>query len=407
MSVDSPTVKYREADSPGVKYQNYLLVTVVIMLTGAAVALNQFKVPTLMTNLSDIFSMPMSKTAWTMSIFTVAGIFLALPTGGLAQKFDPKKLLIAAALFVGVGALLGSFATSGNMLIFSRGVEGVGQVFFAIAGPLAVARYVEPAKIGSAMGIWATWLPIGQIVAFNLSPVLFGSIGWSGVWLVFGVVAFIMALAVGFLVKGPEDSSSSIGAGESPAIREANAKTSEAFTNKNLWYLYFSWVLFNVVLFAVLTYTPTFLKESGMDVSKAAFVTSLPMILGIFASMILGNISDRINSKKKLYVFTSVVIGLGAALMFTSTGTLLYLGVFLCGLSMGAPGLAMAAVPEIAKKPELFSVSMALMILWQNVGIVVGSSSLILMMGSWTVVGMVLIPAALIGAGLAAAAKFK
>lgn len=152
------------------RYQNYLLVTIMFVLTATVIAANQFKVPTIMNDVAAAFNMTESQAPWLMSIFTMVGIFLAIPTGGLAQKFGPKVMVVAAAIFIGLGSLVGAFSSSASMLILSRGIEGIGFIFATVCGPLAIARYVEPSKVGFATGIWATWVSLGQISAFNITP---------------------------------------------------------------------------------------------------------------------------------------------------------------------------------------------------------------------------------------------
>jgi MFS family permease len=387
-----------------VKYQNYLFVAFILMLTGMMASLNQFKLPTIMTDVAASFQMSMEQASWMMSIFTMVGIFLALPTGGLAQKYGAKNILVVATLFVAGGSIIGSMATSGGVMIFSRGLEGIGFIFITVCGPLAITCHVEPAKIGSAIGIWATWVALGQIIANNLTPPLFTIIGRSGVWLIYAVVTLAFGAASMFLVKTPQQTTTD------ESLPKNKVKTSEAFKSKNLWLLCLSFSVFCMILMAILAFSPTVLISNGVSITTAAFVTSLPMILSLIASPFFGVMVDKFGKKKRLYLLTLLAMGPAAVMIFTSTGPLMYGGIFLLGLvGMGLPPVAVASIGSVIKKPEFASVSMGLFMLFQNAGFFFGTVLMPYFLkfagGSWAGAGMILLPICLLGVGIAAMIK--
>lgn len=387
------------------KYQNYLLVTFVIMLTAVTVAAQQFKVPTIMGDVAAAVNMSESAAPWLMSIFTFVGIFLAIPAGSMAQKFTPKVMVVAAALFVAVGSVIGFFATSGSLLIISRGIEGVGFIFATVCGPLAIGRYVEPSKLGFAMGIWAIWVPVGQILAFNLTPVLFNSMSWNSIWMVYAVLSLIMASVVQFAVNGKIGTVSD---SSGPA-----AKFSDAFAKKNLWLLCIAFCLFNFTFMATISFAPAFLEGSGMmSKSAAAFVTTIPMIICIFSSPVYGKVSDMIHSRKKPLLVALLVLGPSLALMFATSSTLVYVGAVLFGaIGMGVPAMVLTSVGEVVENPELAGPGMGLMMVFQNLGMFLGTlifpMVVAAMGGNYTSAGMVLIPIVLVALVIAFMAKFK
>lgn len=65
------------------KYQNHFVVGICILLVGIAMAMVQYKVPTIMLSIMDQFDMSMTSASWLMSIFVVMMIPLAIPIGAL------------------------------------------------------------------------------------------------------------------------------------------------------------------------------------------------------------------------------------------------------------------------------------------------------------------------------------
>lgn len=385
------------------KYQNYLLVTLVLMLTATSIAAQQFKVPTIIIEVAQSLNMNSPSIPWLMSIFTFVGIFLALPTGGLAQKIGPKAVLIGAAICVAVGSIIGSFSTSGSMLILSRGIEGIGFIFATVAGPLAVARYVEPSKIGSAMGIWALWVSLGQILAFNLTPVLFGSMSWNNIWIVYAVISLVMAAVAQFVVKN------SMG---NPVSSDPVIRKSDIFSKKNLWLLCLAFCTFNIIFMAILSFAPLHLETSGlMTKSTAAFAATIPMILSIVSCPTFGKVSDKIGATKNLFLLAMLALGAAGVLMFSHSTALVYTGAFLLGaIGMGAPVMALTSLGKVIE-PELSGIGMGLMMVFQNLGMFLGTLIFMpivtLAGGKFLIGGLSLVPIAIIGIGFLLVAKFK
>lgn len=389
------------------KYQSYVFVTLIIMLTATTVAAHQFKVPTIMGDLAGSLNMG-SSASWLMSIFTFVGIFLALPAGNLAQKYGAKSMVVGAALFAAVGSIIGSFATSGGLMIASRGIEGIGFILATVCGPLAVGRFVEPSKMGAAIGIWAIWVPVGQILAFNVVPLMIGSMSWNTIWIIFAVASIIMALATQFLVNSKMGNVPRPEAASGPAV-----KFTDVFSQKNLWLLCFAFSLFNLVFMAAIAFVPVHLETSGMmSKAAAAFVTSLAMIICIVGIPVFGKVSDIIGSRKKPLLLALIVLGPSVALMFSSNVTMVYVGTVLFGaLGMGVPGMVLAGVGEVVDRPELAGPGMGLMMIFQNLGMFLGTlifMPIVAMVGgSFSTAGLVLIPIAVAGLLFAFACKLR
>ena len=182
-------------------YQNYIAVSIALTIVGIAVALGQFKIPSIMPAIMERFSMDLASASMLMSVFTLAGIFLSLPTGFLARRFGCKNMLVIAVLVMTGGTLVGMFATSGSMLVASRAIEGVALVFCSVSGPLVLRKYVRPDKIGFASGVWSLWFSLGSFFGGVMTPGLYASMGFAGTWFVFAAIVFIAGLVLFIYLK--------------------------------------------------------------------------------------------------------------------------------------------------------------------------------------------------------------
>jgi hypothetical protein len=78
-----------------------------------------------------------------------------------------------------LGSLMGLFATSTAMFLASRVLEGFGMGMISVIGPNVMPRLFPLKNQGLVMGIWSLWVPMGSMIAFLTTPLLYGSFGWT------------------------------------------------------------------------------------------------------------------------------------------------------------------------------------------------------------------------------------
>lgn len=389
------------------KYGNWALIAVVMLLFGTAIATIQFKVPVVMGDIMANMCMDASSASWLMSIFTFVGIILALPTGALAKRFGPKTMLLAAAAIIAVGSLLGAFAGNGMVLIVSRAIEGVAFIFVTICGPLAVQKYVSPDKIGSATGIWALWVCLGSVVGGVLTPTLYASTGFAGVWVIYAAAAVVFAIVVAVIVKNPGEALE--GAADAPT--EGKVGYGE-LVKPNILLFFAAFLVFNMTLMAVLSFGPTFLQQQGVDPTLSGFVSTLPMLLAVISSPLFGALSDKLGRCKPLYLAAMLVMGPCTLLLLTQTGPLMWVGAIVMGLvGLGGPVMCLTSYINVLGRPELMSIGMGVLMLVQSLGQFLGTWLVPLLLGpdvsSWMLTGIVMCVIGFAGTAALALCKFR
>ncbi|MEG2532785.1 MAG: MFS transporter [Gordonibacter sp.] len=389
------------------QYGNWVLIAVVMLLFGTAIATIQFKVPVVMGDVMVKMNMDANSASWLMSIFTFVGIILALPTGALAKKFGPKTMLLAAAAIIAAGSLLGAFAGNGMILIVSRAIEGVAFIFVTICGPLAVQKYVAPDKIGSATGIWALWVCLGSVVGGVLTPTLYSSTGFVGVWIIYAVAAVVFAVVVAVVVKDPRKALEE--ASEAPAEEKINYGD---LVKPNILLFLVAFLVFNMTLMAVLGFGPTFMQQQGVEPTLSGFISTLPMLLAVISSPLFGALSDKLGRRKPLYLFALFVMGPCTLILLTQTGPLMWAGAIVMGLvGLGGPVMCLTSYIHVLGRPELMSIGMGVLMLVQSLGQFLGTWLVPLLLGpdvsSWMFTGIVMCVLGFIGTGALALCKFK
>jgi MFS family permease len=377
------------------------VILLVAFLASVAAPLAQFKVPPLLPVLMDAFRLNLSQAGWLMSVFAFTSLILALPAGVITHRVGPKAAGLIAVGCLVIGSAWGALSGSTALLLASRVVEGVGMGLIAVAAPASIALWFPREKQGMPMGIWATWVPMGSVIMYNLAPALQAVAGWRAVWWAGGGFALFAFILYWLLMRLPHSAGGQRLPGQAGPPAEAPPKLGRALANRSMWLLGLQFGCMNLVFIALSTFFPTFLSEvRGYSIAQSAFVTSLPTILILGSAPLAGWLSDRIGSRRLVFSIPYLFLAVMMVLPFKLTGPALYALMILLGVLIGAiPTATFAAAPEIMGQPRLAGLGMAVVALGQNLGMVVGPilfASLVESIG-WAPAGYWLIPFCLLG----------
>src|SRR6185436_10682102 len=128
---------------------------------------------------------------------------LAVPVATRMERAGPFRWLGWAAL--AVAAALACYVAvphSAAALVAGTVVFSFGELLFSSAVPAAVARLAPAGRRGAYQGAWTLVSSFSMGSALFVSGLLRESIGWSGAWLIYAVVAFAAGVLL-FLTRGP------------------------------------------------------------------------------------------------------------------------------------------------------------------------------------------------------------
>lgn len=400
------------------KYGNWALIAVAMLLFGTAIATIQFKVPVVMGDIMANMNMDASSASWLMSIFTFVGIVFSLPVGMLARRFQPKRIILAAVTLACAASLAGAFAQDVALLLATRALEGVSLVCIIACGPIVIQQCVDPARRGTASGIWMLGGMIGATLAGVTTPLLYDLVEFSGLWLAYAAFAAASGVVLAVVVKAPVVKAPAASGDESRAVRDVRPFRERlkaeygVFVKPNTWAFYLPFGIFQILLLSVLSYAPTSLQQQGMDASLSGFVSTLPMLIAIVSSVAFGALSDALHRCKPLFVVGMLAMALCTPVLLTFSGAPLWIAVVAMGLlAMGVPTVAISAYPSILGDPKLMTVGMGVLMLVQSVGQFLGSLVPASLLGpdlsQWTLCAAVLCGLGLVGTVSLLACKFR
>jgi MFS family permease len=387
------TSKTAKKTSTRLNYEWVILA--VVYLASVAAPLNLSKVPPLIPILLERFQVDLTQAGLFMSIPAGIGLLLALPAGIAFQKFGAKTTLLISLGLMSAGSITGALSKTYAVLMASRVLEGFGVGLISVAAPATIAMWFPPERQGIPMGIFATWRPVGTVTIYNVAPILVASFGWQSAWWVGAGFALIMMGFVGWLITPhPDDPQAEPMSQEKPGHGQALA-------NRNIWLLAVAFTCFNLVLITMGTYYPTFLNlERGYEIGQAAFISSIMTFIIIFSAPAAGWLSDRTGSRRLVLALPFLALAVLFIFPYQVMGWQIILFLVVLGLIGGAiPTAVFAAAPEVMVKPQWAGLGLAVVLMGQNVGQLVGPVLFgeFVQRFDWITAGYLMIPVCLVG----------
>ena len=376
-------------------------ILLIVVLASVAGPLNQFKAPPVLRLLMDAFAMPPSRAGLFMSVFSFAGLILAIPGGFIFQRLGYRVTGLIAVLAIVIGAAMGAVSLDAGTMLTSRFIEGIGNSFIGMVAPAVIALWFTIERRGKAMGIWSAWVPLGSIIMFAVAPFLAGRWNWQGVWWFGCFYAVCVGLLFYVFIKPPAQQPA---AGETviPLRTHTTGGLRGVLRNRDLWLISCVWGCFSFSFISFLTWAPTFLRDvHGFSLARASFLMSVMAMLGIIGCPISGWISDRLGSRRVVCVIPMMAMLVLWPLASVAGGTLFsVLAMVIAFLAGFPPAGIFSATSEVVRDEKLRGMAMGVIQIGQNVGLLLGPlvfGSIIQFFGGWHMAFWALVPVTAVG----------
>jgi EmrB/QacA subfamily drug resistance transporter len=345
----------------------------------------------------------LSELEWVVSGYALTFAALMLIGGKLGDAYGRRLLFVVGIAVFTVASLLCGLATSGDMLISARVLQGVGAAMMSPASLSIITATFPPRQRGAAVGIWAgvsalalaigplvgglltehaSWnwiffvnIPVGIVAIlasfvfidesrdpthagldipglatsavglFSLTYALIeaNTYGWGSARIVGAFVVAVLALGAFVLLEHRQ---------RSPML-DLSLFRNRTYVGANLVVLLVALAMFGVFFFVSL-YMQNVLGYSAVQ-AGAAF---LPMtLLIIFVAPIAGKASDRIGSRGLMTV--GMVLLSAQLLYFSRLGETATFWTLLPGLVLGGIGMSMTMTPSTAAATRAVPVAKA------------------------------------------------
>ena len=141
---------------------------------------------------------------------------LGVPVAWLADRTSRRNLIALGMTVWSAFTAFSGLARSGLEIALARFGVGVGEAAGAAPSHSLIADYFPPERRATALSVFQTGVPIGQMLGTVIGGLLVAPLGWRNVFLVVGLPGIAIALLLRLTVREPArparaDAASSLG----------------------------------------------------------------------------------------------------------------------------------------------------------------------------------------------------
>jgi sugar phosphate permease len=253
------------------------------------------------------------------AFYFYAYVAMQIPTGLLADRWGPRKLLATGTAIAALGGALFALAPTFELAAAGRLLVGASVGVGFVSMLKLSSHWVAPQRFAMVSGLLLMMGLIGGVTAGVPLRLAVDAFGWRAVMAGFAAFTAVLAIALWmFLRDDPSErgyashfhgSEKKVSHGHTP-IR---ASLAEVLSYRNIWLMMLVPVGFSgaVLTFAGLWGVPWLRQVHGLDAKTAAAITSTMLVAWGIGGPLLGNWSTRLGRRKPLYLASGVVALLG------------------------------------------------------------------------------------------------
>ncbi len=305
--------------------------------------------------ISDSLGFSDKQMGWVLSAFALGYALFQTPSGMLADRLGPRKILTTiVVLWSAFTALTGAAWNFISMLVL-RFLFGASEAGAFPGMSRAVFSWFPLKERGLVTGINFSGSRLGAAFALPVVAWLIHVAGWRMAFLVLGVLGILWAVFWFLWFRNTPEDHKGISEKEKKYIIENRQKTEDSdgsvlslgnmLNSKNMWLAMLQYFASNFTFFFTLTWLfPHLQSKYGLDIIEAGFYASAPLIGGALGNWFSGWLVDFIYKKGSwslsrripaMMGFALVVVGLlGSLQMTTVNGAIIFLTLAIFGADM-------------------------------------------------------------------------
>ena len=339
---------------------------------------------------------------WIASMISCTGFALGLVAGSLADRLGQRQVLIFGLLAMTAGSLLGAFAQSGEVMLLSRFIEGVGYTSVTITGAGMITHVTAAGDRKWALGIWSSYVPVGFSVMLIAGALVLEAWGWRTLWLISSGITVVWAGIVWKATLGWQRQSGNV------AMTSMLNNVTRCLASPGALLAAGCFALYASQHISMMAWLPSYMREvCGSSTLVAAVVPAVVLMFNAIGNWFSAWAMGRGVSIWSLLAVGAIGMGLSQIGIFSAflpdTARLGFAVLF--GIFGGmVPAAALGSVAIYTPSPSQIGTMNGLMVMGTSTGMLFGPPAVAAMravMGNWNDVVWLMVSLATVGVILA------
>jgi EmrB/QacA subfamily drug resistance transporter len=184
---------FRMTSMPSRPAPNVFRWIVITVAFGAFMSkLDSYIVNISLPTIAERFHVTSAEVSWVVLVYLLVSTSTLLLFGKLGDRFGLRRVFFFGYLLFTLGSLLCGGATSLEMLVSARFIQGIGCAMILAIAFAVIPRFLPPEKTGWAFGIASTGAALGIAIGAPAGGIITGLLSWRWVFFVnvpFGIFA--------------------------------------------------------------------------------------------------------------------------------------------------------------------------------------------------------------------------
>ena len=298
--------------------------------------------------------------SYLLTSFSWTYALLQVPSGWLAERFGPRRMLYWANLLWSLLTALTPAASGFASFVAIRGLLGVGQSADWPSSVLALKRWFPRPERAKANAILLGGLYLGPIAAAPITTMVILHFGWRWAFYGFGIVGVVIGFAWWFGFRDDPAKHPLMGTAEAGMIAAGQAEEPTrhvrgaflaGLSSTQFWAIGLQYFFLILIQSFYTTWLPTYLvRERNFSLASMGVYASLPWVALFLMVFVTGSLSDRILRRtgsvwaaRVPVASAGFVVGALALIAASRTPQIWLMMTLLC-VSLGAVGLTQVSI---------------------------------------------------------------
>ncbi len=309
------------------------------------------------TPIAESLSLTDREMGWVLSFFALGYAIFQTPSGILADRLGPRKVLSSIVVFWSAFTALTGAAWNYISLLIIRFLFGVSEAGAFPGMSRAIFSWIPLKERGLVNGINFSGSRLGAAFALPLVGWMITGFGWRRTFFVLGIVGVLWAVVWFFWFRDTPEEHNRITEDEKAYILESRQRYEKGntevsrlsaaalFGSRKMWLAMIQYFCSNFTFFFCLTWLLPHLREKfQLDLVDAGFYASLPFIFGALGNWFSGWLVDKIyrdghwTASRRIPAITGFILAavglIGSMHMDNVLGSVLSLSVAIFGADM-------------------------------------------------------------------------
>lgn len=329
-----------------------------VILAGIVAAMHIGKLPPSLPILQQYFQLSLNQSGFLLAAIQAAGVVCALFIGLMASRLGLKRLMVGGLVLMALAGMWESLSSQFASLFAARLLEGLGFLSVVLVGPALLRQLVVPEKLKTMMGMWAAYMGCGVAISLLVVPSLLKLLPWHQVWLMYVLVALLMAAVLVWMV--PKD------------IAENTASTpvsipsliKQTLSHPAPWLVGIVFACYTSQWFTITGFLPTVYANANIAATQAGVLTAFVCLSNVLGTVLGGMLLQRGHVPFTLIATAFVCMMVGTVLTFAAQESLpfawQYMGVIMFSMCGGLiPGVTFAYSVYLAPSAQTVPTTIA------------------------------------------------